>query len=409
MTKTIPTTRAAGTATESYNTSLPREKGLSTERLHNKTTGMIEKISDVIFTTPISVGSVFKAQVSYLNLSKLKGLDGDAALLEHLKDVKIGDTISFQVVSKESARGSEQPTMQCAILDTESSGGTLIKTPFGLISSDIDLHRNIGAEIFLSINTLSETTHGSRLSYAAERGVELVSMALRHSQELEPIVRLLLPTNDMTAYRVLAKSLLPHTNPTTSRRVLSQSRRVSAEQVENWIEEEIVNPMLDAEGHNIVRQLEALVRNVRESTEDHGADKNNNQQWHTILIPIFDGNSIKQCKLFVRGSGMHEHFTRFIVDIDVSYTKLQVDGLVHFTKHGSGVNHIDRLELTLKMQTPLKPSAMSTISKIFLAHQRITGIKGMIKFEEVETLQPSTVAVEHPSLPEESTILCQDA
>ncbi|MES2214993.1 MAG: hypothetical protein V4485_03110 [Pseudomonadota bacterium] len=411
--RSITTTNTINTAFNPHNNSgasLARERDLSTGIVQATASSGTEKIDvDVIFTTLTSVTSIFTAKVSYLNLDKLESLVQDSALRKKLSHIKEGDVISFQIVGKEDANNIHEPSLPGKVLDTDRSGSTLIKTPFGLISSEAHLNIGNGREILLRIN--STQINSSPISPHALQAeiAELLSRISQNMQNLQLITNGLYSNYDLESYRIFANLLVQRKNSKASKKILNQSRMVSANEVEKWIEEEILGPMSGASEHNIIKQLEPLIRDIQKRLHSESEDSKEDKRWQTIIIPIFNGSDMKECKVFVRGSSDPGHFIRFVADIEMTANKMQLDGLMHFTKHGSRLNHVDHLELTLRMQTLLDHETLNAISKIFLAHQYITGIKGMIKFEESKIMPTIPTDTKPDTSSEQSIMLSQDA
>jgi len=347
-------------------------------------------VQDVIFTTH-DTHDIFTAKITYLNLSKLDAsLGSDTELVKILRGAKVGDVLALSIVY--DADSSNNMLIPATIVNSNQSESTLIKTAFGVLLSDIHLDRNSGSEILLSLHPVGQGVEKAAVVPISDLASQFFTSLSTHTKSLQDVVQLLMITEDGKQYRDLVYTMLTRGNPKVLDNVLRRSRRVGAEQVEQWIDKEIIGPIAESQEHHSIKLIEALVKRLQDALnpEEHTEDT-----WRIILVPVFNKAESKICKMFVRGKNEPGHFMRFVLNTTLSQNVMQFDGLVHFTQHGSNITHTDHFALIIRSKKALPKDIINTISKIFLAHQHITGIKGIITFEETDSFPVNPEAEMH--------------
>ena len=105
-----------------------------------------------------------------------------------------------------------------------------------------------------------------------------------------------------------------------------------------------------------------------------------------MLVPIFDGEIIQHTKLFIRksykdGTGQ----IRFIVELTLeSNGDIQLDGLVTLILGIDNRSKVKKFDLVIRTLRALEQSLKSGIQEIFIDNQKIIGISGGVRFEQVD-------------------------
>ncbi|MEH6402521.1 MAG: hypothetical protein V7750_04060 [Sneathiella sp.] len=101
------------------------------------------------------------------------------------------------------------------------------------------------------------------------------------------------------------------------------------------------------------------------------------QDWKALAFPFFDGEALRQLKLFYRRRESEEgekedDSTRFVIELDLSKTgPVQLDGLFHKS----------RFDLVFRTQMDVAEELRQQVLKIFNSNLEITGIHGSLVFK----------------------------
>jgi hypothetical protein len=106
------------------------------------------------------------------------------------------------------------------------------------------------------------------------------------------------------------------------------------------------------------------------------ADPPSPGEWQPILVPLHDGERLRQLRLFVRrhrgDDEGAEGGTRFIVDIELSRLgELQLDGLIYER----------RFDLILRSHEAMAADARRDIAAIFAEGLSTAGLVGRLSFQ----------------------------
>lgn len=127
------------------------------------------------------------------------------------------------------------------------------------------------------------------------------------------------------------------------------------------------------------RLLSKLGQEFRQMAEASDA-KTSSGDWRALFVPVFDGEAIRQLRLYVHKDGGQEQTereaqepsTRFLVDLDLTRLgAFQLDGLVH----------AKRLDLVIRTKAALPADMRREINAIFTKACEGTGIAGQIAFQ----------------------------
>lgn len=101
-------------------------------------------------------------------------------------------------------------------------------------------------------------------------------------------------------------------------------------------------------------------------------------EWQALFVPLFDGETERQVRLFIRRHSRHGgddddgDETRFIVELDLDRLgEIQLDGLVRE----------QAFDLIIRSSAALPPSAKRDITEIFTEGLAITGFTGSLTFQ----------------------------
>jgi hypothetical protein len=146
------------------------------------------------------------------------------------------------------------------------------------------------------------------------------------------------------------------------------------------------------------RLLQRLSEEMREMARAGAADSAQPNEWRPMLMPVFDGEGIRQLRLFVHRDGGNESEgdepagRRFLVDVE--FTRLgqfQLDGLVGDK----------RLDLAVRTKAALPDDMKKQINAIYARSLEAAGFVGKLRFEagpKLATPDPETLYGRAPGL-----------
>lgn len=161
--------------------------------------------------------------------------------------------------------------------------------------------------------------------------------------------------------------------------------------VKQWLGEERLEA-LEQSGHkNLVDKLTGEFEKLGRLTES-------SNEWRSYYIPLFDDESMKQARLYIRHQQQQNQSdqpndnpgTRFILDVSLSRMgAVQLDGLIRQK----------RFDLTLRTNEALPDNIQKDIREIYQAAHEVAGLNGQLVFSVVKKfpIDPlAEVAAKHP-------------
>ena len=341
----------------------------NTTATENKT----KVVMDVVFNAQNAIGQAFDAKIVYINLTKLPSLKVSDEMRQLISTLKSGDILSLSI-----EYNPDQPNIiPSTVIGVDNESHTILKTPFGILHAAVDIGIESEAEILITIHCNPVQEVAFKREHVKHALSKFYAMLSSHKNDLLSLTDAILAQENLWGYRKLSSTLITKSNARISNNILRRTRNVGAEHVEQWIDNEIVAPITESRMQHAIKLIEKVALEIQE----YSTQRQDPERWNVILIPMFEEQNRHQYKMFVRGQNAPGHFTRFVINAAIDVELIQVDGLIHFSSHGSNVTHIDRLNIIIRAQKVLPEDIARNITKTFLAHQRITGIEGMLNFD----------------------------
>ncbi|WP_373085547.1 hypothetical protein [Sneathiella sp.] len=145
--------------------------------------------------------------------------------------------------------------------------------------------------------------------------------------------------------------------------------------VENWLGHDFSRSLKEA-GH--ARLLHALEDDFATFSRLH--TDNGGQDWKSLNFPFFDGNNLRQIRMFHRhhknpeAGEDHNDTTRFVIELNLSKSgPMQLDGL--FKRRF--------FDLTIRSQSEMPADMKNHILTLFSEHIEISGLQGYLNFKTI--------------------------
>jgi hypothetical protein len=173
-------------------------------------------------------------------------------------------------------------------------------------------------------------------------------------------------------------SAVPRVGPTLAAGMLMFVAAMRNGNLRNWLGDQTIETLERAGHGGLVKQLAddvAVLPRLAE-TQPNG--------WQTLLLPVFDGEALRQIRMSLRRSpkdenGERKDGARFIVEVELSKLgPLQLDGLVR----------MPQFDLAVRTRENLPPDLRANITEIFHDALQATGLKGAVAFQASRDLRP---------------------
>ncbi|MCH7887683.1 MAG: hypothetical protein IIA00_00210 [Proteobacteria bacterium] len=164
----------------------------------------------------------------------------------------------------------------------------------------------------------------------------------------------------------MVERAVPHPGGSLAATALAFLAALRGGNLASWLGRAAVRALEDSGRGNLVRRLAADFGQIARL-----ADQPTPGDWQPFLVPVYDGDALRQLRLFVRrrrdDAKKDDGEARFVVEVDLSRLgEVQLDGFLHQR----------RFDLILRSRVPLADGARRDIAAIFsqgLALGRLTG------------------------------------
>lgn len=260
----------------------------------------------------------------------------------------------------------------------EAVGSTLLRTPFGLVRLPVPAHEPAGSQIALELLTPRDGASPRIATVGHELGTPRQILALGQEwPALRNLVTALETESPELAQQILATTV-PRVGPTLAAGMLLFVGAMRNGNLRSWLGEQTIDS-LERRGHGgLVKQLAddmAVLPRLAE-TQENG--------WQTLLLPVFDGEALRQIRMSLRRSrkdekGERKDGARFIIEAELSKLgPLQLDGLVR----------MPQFDLAVRTRENMPPDLRANIVEIFNDALQATGMKGAVTFQVSRDLRP---------------------
>jgi hypothetical protein len=271
-------------------------------------------------------------------------------------------------------------TFTATIVDSgpnEASGSTLLRSPFGLIRLPVPAHEPPGSQVALELLPSRDGAPARALN-GHELGTSRQILALGQQW---PALRNLVTALETEAPELAQQTLttaLPRVGPTLAAGMLLFVAAMRNGNLRHWLGEQAVET-LERRGHGgLVKQLADDMAALPRLTESQP------NGWQTLLLPVYDGEALRQIRMSLRRSrkdeaGERKDGARFIIEAELSKLgPLQLDGLVR----------MPQFDLAVRTRENMPPDLRANIVEIFNDALQATGMRGSVAFQATRDLRP---------------------
>ncbi|WP_339633648.1 hypothetical protein [uncultured Sneathiella sp.] len=182
---------------------------------------------------------------------------------------------------------------------------------------------------------------------------------------------------DPIVAQTIISQVIPQANSQLSSSLLFFMAALNLGSVEKWLGQDFIQAMKAAGRTPLLQALEEDFATFSRLQSDNGG-----QDWKSLNFPFFDGNNLRQIRMFHRrhknpeGVDGEAETTRFLIELNLTTSgPLQLDGLFK--------NRI--FDLAVRSHKDVKEEMRQHIGKLFSEHMEISGLNGQLTFK---TLTP---------------------
>ena len=277
-----------------------------------------------------------------------------------------------------------------AVTGLDASGRVLVRTAAGTLAlaSHLDLRRGStvtlrvrGGPVFSATVELvdgrpPETVRGAPPTpLPAPESRPLTSLDLaRGWPALREAVEALRQIDPHLAGTMVERAV-PHPGGSLAATALAFLAALRGGSLASWLGRAAVRALEDSGRGDLVRRLAADFGQIARL-----ADQPTPGDWQPFLVPVYDGDALRQLRLFVRrrrdDAKKDDGEARFVVEIDLSRLgEVQLDGFLHQR----------RFDLILRSRVPLADGARRDITAIFSQGLALGRLTGLLSFQVTES------------------------
>lgn len=312
-----------------------------------------------------SDASSFPATVSYVAANRRTLLYGN---------IHPGDNVTIQMVSTKTINHGTAHGLDVISGEvlSNSHNSVIINSPIAMFNLNAKSNLSVGDRVLFRVVGAAD-----QLEQAVIK--ELIANALNKISENELQLKSLLEAmsnldDDDNYTRLLHLIASSDNRNITLARLFHDTRHVASNDVERWIDEEIVEPFEASSSkssifHSLAKDLEEIAEhfiNLRLMPE--------NNRWQLLEVPI--PGTKEQAKMRVKRE--KKDLVEFIIDIEhASFGKMLLQGSLTLPE----ANNFPILNMNIKCTNSLPEALRDTILTSFATHKAMSAIDGEIVFE----------------------------
>ncbi len=316
-----------------------------------------------------AIQQALKTKITYINLSNI---NKNSLIYKMVGNIDIGSSIEFKVIQDSGTQALSPYQITGEVIENNDSA-KLIKTPFGIVSTD-NKELPIGKKLILEIKTINDVNVGSM---TAKSNIEDFLFNFNKNWPLLQHIldTLKIPKNKSNKGDINHPS---RTNPTPGHNNPLLSSFILSDDSKTDIRERIFRFFISSTNKEAFKELSDNFIKLKELFASDIKPQDYNA-WQAFFLPVWDGEKIVNNKVFIKRKP--SEFIRFIIEISLEmFQKIQIDGLVTL-----GTNKIPiSFDLIVRFKGVLDRKIQSKISEIFLLNQNLSAVRGTLNFEQVE-------------------------
>ncbi|MHA1152562.1 MAG: hypothetical protein ACTSQ7_07865 [Alphaproteobacteria bacterium] len=252
------------------------------------------------------------------------------------------------------------------------AGQPILQTPLGTLTLEIRAPLQAGSRITFELPRGALAPFGPGAAGPAPAALGTLAHSWPALDEALRVLREVAPPGVAAA---TLRDAIPQPGSRLASGLLFFLSALSGGDVTRWIGNQASQALKSAGRDSLLSRLAQDFGQLRGLADNQGGD------WRLFFIPLYDGDQLRQLRLFLRhggqdreggGSQNDEDQTRFVVEVEMSRLgDLQLDGLVREK----------RLDLILRSRAPLSDVMRRDITQIFHEANEISGNQGNIGFQ----------------------------
>lgn len=268
-----------------------------------------------------------------------------------------------------ATHGGAKATFPATVIGVDGAGHPLLSTSLGTLRVEARAPLPVGATLTLAL----AETEPRPLAPSAATGMVARGESLRGLAHDWPALREAVEALRHVAPN-LANHMVQHTIATPGTNLAQGAlfflSALRGGDIAGWLGRGAVRALEDNGRGDLVRRLAGDFSQIARF-----ADQPSSSEWQTLLVPLHDGEHLRQLRLFVRrhaGDDDADGGTRFVVDVELSRLgEMQLDGFLHDR----------RFDLIMRSHEPMTKDARGDIATIFSDGLAAAGLVGTLRFQ----------------------------
>ncbi len=272
------------------------------------------------------------------------------------------------------AQAAPATPLIAAVVGADSAGRPVLNLPFGTVRLETPAPLSAGTTLIL--NLLKVEPEAPPPAAAPTTRAEALLAFARDWPALREFVEAV-RTIDPGLGAQVALHAAARPGPTLTSAVLFFLAVLRGGDVSSWLGRDAVRLLVANNRGDLVRRVARDLGQVARLAEPPAPG-----EWQPLMVPLYDGEMLRQLRLFVRGhrrpddDADDDGGTRFVVDVELSRLgDLQLDGFLHEK----------RFDLILRSHAPMPTGARRDIAAIFDDGLAVSGLAGTLNFQVTAT------------------------
>lgn len=352
------------------------------QRLKNRANPAIQLNIDPLYAAKQQL----KTTLTYLNLASLSK---NSAIYQVLKGLESGQSIELKIIENSLQRSSSPYQVNGEVIEQHQTG-YLIKTAFGILLAE-NSQLSVGQKLTLEVKIVNGTAVNN-----ANFTVNIADFLFGFNkywpalQSLTNIFKLpkssITSQDNLTNFDQLGDQLVdsPDAKLLASLPIHSQP----------FQPETALLKLLDSsENQQMLKSLSESAHQLKNLLVAPSLQGPNTNGWQMLSIPIRHQEQVIDQHVYVQHQATQ--LIRFVVEVPLeALGNFQIDGLIKLAASKGP----ESFNLVIRFKKHLSQQIQSTVSEIFLLNQQVTGIGGVIAFEQVAIFCPYSNLTPHQAI-----------
>jgi hypothetical protein len=319
----------------------------------------------------------------------------NAAVSGALSNASIGSSFIFRTLDTiEQSKGNltysvnqqGQFIIEAKLIQQNPFGSNILVTPLGLMSmsKDILIPKNHSLQLLLE-NVINSSKSGAVINDVVNKSTDFLRKIQNHWPALAKLSKFLKLKADSKEFTEEVRKMFPGTDSDMLYKIIKYSEAIKSGNILNIIGKDTLEKFKESGAEDIINELADDFFELQKIYSSN----NDLDNWQTMLVPIFDGDIVQHTKIFTRKSckdGIGQ--IRLIIELTLEAGgEMQLDGLVSLILGVNNKSKVQKFDLIIRTLSPLDKHLKSGIQEIFINNQKIIGISGGLRFEQVDSFK----------------------